>query len=333
MIVTREEASRIIGNAWPNVDVGQPTPLTGGFWASMWRVPISGQPPAVADEVVVRFAPSTVMGAKEAAVQQAIATAGFPTPHVWISQPAETGDGWWSVMDFSTGGPLLAGLDGIAALRRAPSLLRTLPVQLATAMDGLHRLDPTPVTAAVEGVDGDVAWSAADLLDHHAFGAEATGRNDVAAAIERLRADQPRRVREVVCHGDLHPFNVLADNGTMVVLDWTGSVVADPCFDLAFTELLLANPPLQLPGPLVAVGRGAGRLLARRFVASYTKANPEVSLAGLDWYRALHSARLLVDVTNMRAEQGPGAGGHPWTAVAPAAARHLSAVTGIEVQG
>ena len=48
----------------------------------------------------------------------------------------------------------------------------------------------------------------------------------------------------------------------LVVVDWTGAIVADPCFDLAFTELLLANPPLILPRPLAPVGTAAGRLLA-----------------------------------------------------------------------
>lgn len=316
---------------WPGVATGTPVRLSGGFWASMFRVPVTGQPDGVASEVVVRLAPHPAMGAKEAEVQRALAASGFPTPPVWVSAPDESRDGWWSVMDFCPGAPLLAGLAGLAVLRRAPSLLRTLPAQLADAAAALHRLDPAPVTAAVQAAAAGVAWSTGDVLRQLRLGAEAAGNADVVAALDALAATQPSAGGEVVCHGDLHPFNVLEREGELVLLDWTGAVIAHPCFDLAFTELLLANPPLGLPGPLRSVGRAAGRLLARRFVASYARANPHVSLNQLDWFRALHSARVLVEAANLRAVHGPGGAGHPFLSVAPAAAAHLSAVAGVAV--
>ena len=72
-------------------------------------------------------------------------------------------------------------------------------------------------------------------------------------------------------------------------------------------------------------------MLARRFVTAYAAANPRVSLAGLGWFRAMHSARILLEVSRLRAEHGPDAGGHPWHLVAPAAARHLAATSGATV--
>jgi len=314
------------------VAVGAVRPLSGGFWATMFRVQVTGQPDAVADEVVVRIAPHRSMGAKEVEVQRSVAAQGVPTPPVWLSCPDEGRGGWWSVMGFSRGQPLLAGLDGLAALRRAPSLLRTLPAQLARSMAAVHRVDPAPVTAAVRSVAPEVAWSTTDVLEHLRLGAETAGRDDVRVALDQLGRHAPATVPEVVCHGDLHPFNVLDDDGQLVVLDWTGAVVADPCFDLALTELLLANPPLVLPGPLAAVGRGAGRLLARRFITAYTRANPGVSLDALSWFRALHSARVVIECTNHRAQHSPDGGGHPFALVEPAAVGHLNAATGIEIQ-
>jgi len=297
----------------------------------MFRVPVRHQPAGVADDVVVRLAPHRAMGAKEAEVQRAVAAEGFPTPPVWLSCPDEASGGWWSVMDYCPGAPLLTGLDGIAALRRAPTLLRTLPAQLAQTMASLHRLDPEPVTAAVRAAAIDVAWSVSELLDHLRSGAAAAGRRDVAAALTRLASDVASSAQAVVCHGDLHTFNILDRGGVLVVIDWTGAVVADPCFDLAFTELLLANPPLTLPGPLAPVGTTAGRLLARRFISAYTRANPAVALDRLEWFRALHSARVLIEVTTRRTTHGPDAGGHPLATVAPAAARNLAATTGVSV--
>jgi aminoglycoside phosphotransferase (APT) family kinase protein len=326
-----EKVEARLRGVWPGVEVGWPVPLTGGFWATMFRVPVRGQPDGVADEVVVRGAPDRSMGAKEAEVQRAVAAQGFPTPPVHVSCPDEESGGWWSVMDFVPAAPLLDGLDGLAALRRAPALARTLPGQLAEAMAALHRLAPAPVTAAVRAAAPEVAWNTGALVERFRAGAGAVGRADLDAALGRLAATAPDPVTEVVCHGDLHPFNVLDRDGELVVLDWTGAVLADPCFDVAFTELLLANPPLALPGPLATIGRGVGRLLARRFVTAYATANPEATMANLGWYRALHSARVLLEVTNRRVAHGPGAGGHPFTLVAPAAAATLAAATGIGV--
>lgn len=306
--------------------------MSGGFWASMFRVPVTGQPDGVAAEVVVRFAPHRVMGAKEAEVQRAAAAQGFATPAVWVSAPDDGRDGWWSVMDFSPGAPLLAGLDGVAVLGRAPALLRTLPVQLADAAAALHRLDATPIATAVQDAAPGVAWSTSEVLDQLRAGADVAGRADVVVALDALAVDLPEAGGEVVCHGDLHPFNVLRRGAELVVLDWTGAVLAHPCFDLAFTELLLANPPLGLPGSLRPVGRVAGRLLARRFVSAYTHANAHISLERLDWFRAVHSARILVEASNLRAAHGPGGAGHPFLSVAPAAAVHLSAATGVVVE-
>jgi aminoglycoside phosphotransferase (APT) family kinase protein len=331
VIIGSEEIDDRLRAEWPGVTPGDPAPLAGGFWATMYRVPVSGQPDGIATEVVVRFAPHRAMGAKEAEVQRAIAATGFPTPPVWLSAADDVRDGWWSVMDFSPGAPLLAGLDGGAAVRRAPSLLRTLPAQLATVAAALHHLDPGPVSTAVRAAAPTVAWSTAEVLDQLRLGAEAVRRADVLTALDRLAIDQPASGGEVVCHGDLHPFNVLQDGGDLVVLDWTGAVRADPCFDLAFTELLLANPPLALPAALRPVGRFAGRLLARRFVAAYARASPDADLGPLWWFRGLHCARVLVEAERLRAEHGPDGGGHPFVALAPVAAHHLEAASGVGI--
>ena len=111
MTICSERVAVLLRDAWPAVEVGSPVPLTGGFWASMFRVPVRHQPAGVADQVVVRFAPHRAMGAKEAEVQRAVASQGFPTPALWLSCPDQTSGGWWSVMAFSPGRPLLTGLD------------------------------------------------------------------------------------------------------------------------------------------------------------------------------------------------------------------------------
>lgn len=132
----------------------------------------------------------------------------------------------------------------------------------------------------------------------------------------------------VVCHGDFHPFNLLADRDrNTTVIDWTGSLCAEPAFDLAFTELLLSNPPLDAHGLLGSAVRGAGGVMARRFLASYRRANPSADLSNLDWYRAVHGARILVQHARLEASAGPGSV-HPFAAMVDPASATLEAATG-----
>ena len=323
-----------IAGAWPGTTLAtEPTPLTGGFWASMYRLRLEGQPRAVPSEVVFRIAPDAAMGAKEFAVQQTVAKLGFSTPQVRLTRPidAELG-GAWSVMDFAPGTPPLGDLDGIAALRLAPALFARLPGQLAGPMAALHALDPEPVSSAVESAAPTVAWRVDQLLEHFESAAAVLGRLDLAAAVRRLVDCRPSESTTVICHGDLHPFNLLVtSDGDVTVVDWTATIRADPAYDVAFTEMLLANPPLDAPGPLGAVIRWVGARLARRFVARYRTIAPHHDLGALDWYRALHGTRILIEAATLEARHGPGGGVHPFGALIPAAVSALSAVGGTSI--
>jgi aminoglycoside phosphotransferase (APT) family kinase protein len=320
-----------LAEAWAGTTLATaPVPLTGGFWASMYRLRLEGQPPEVPSDVVFRIAPDAAMGAKELAVQQTVADLGFATPHVRLSRPVDHDlGGTWSVMDFAAGTPPLGDLNGIAALRRGPQLFARLPGQLATPMALLHAVDPETVTSAVQRAAPTVAWRVEDLLEHFAAGAEVLGRSDLIAAVRALADCRPPEGTTVICHGDLHPFNLLVqDNGDGTVVDWTAAIRAEPAYDVAFTAMLLANPPLDAPAPLGAVIRRVGAGLARRFVARYRTIAPHRDLGALDWYRALHGTRILVEAATLEAHPGPGAGAHPFGALIPVAASALRAITG-----
>ena len=101
----------------------------------------------------------------------------------------------------------------------------------------------------------------------------------------------------MVCHGDLHPFNLLADiDGGVTVLDWTAAAVAPPAYDVAATWLLLRYPPLEAPAALrPVIGAGAACSPAGS-CAGTTLENPTADLTHLDWYTALHAIRVLIDL-------------------------------------
>ena len=152
-------------------------------------------------------------------------------------------------------------------------------------MARLHGLDPGPVSDAAASAAPDVAWTVAELLAAFRSGAVSADRDDLVDSLDKLTELGPPRGDAVICHGDLHPFNMLAAADDTYLLDWTGALLADPCFDLAFTELIVGHPPLQLPRALGPIGDGDD------------------------------------DVA-----------GHPFTLLAPTAARTLSATTGVEVR-
>ena len=321
-----------LARAWPGTTVaGTPTPLAGGFWASTYRLDLRGQPASVPDEVVVRIAPDAAMGNKELAVQRTVAQQGFPTPQVHLAGPPDDElGGTWSVMDFAHGSSPLSDLDGLGALRRAPGLLRRLPRLLATAMSGLHALDAAPATAAIGEAAPSVAWRVEDLLEHFEATATTLGRADLQGAVRTLAASRPSQDRAVICHGDLHPFNLLVDaQGRTTVLDWTGAILAAPAYDVAFTVLLLANPPLDAPRPLGPVIDRAGAVLAGRFVAAYRSMAPGADLDPLGWYQGLHGTRILLDAAAHGGPPGAGRDGHPFTALVPAASAAVRAATGV----
>lgn len=333
MTISTGQILETLRPAWPTVDLAdEPRPLTGGFWATILHLRLTGTPDDVPDDVVLRVVPHPEMGAKEIAVQAALAEAGAPTPTVHLSGPAggPLGDAW-AVMDLAAGDPLLAGLDGAAALRGFPRILARLPAQLADTMAAIHRVDAALVLERVRAVAPTVALTIDELWPHLHAGAERAGRHDLVDALGTLSSDIPRQDDVVLCHGDLHPFNLLRDGDRITVLDWTGALIAPPACDVALTRLLLRYPPLAAPPalrPIIGVG---ARALAGRFVHRYRQSNPTADLTNLDWHTALHATRVLIDLATWQATSDPRADNHPWHLIAPGATKELARITGIEL--
>jgi aminoglycoside phosphotransferase (APT) family kinase protein len=330
-MITTAALAAALRSTWSTIEIRDVQPLLGGQWATMARVRLAGVPGGASDDVVVRVVPDVLMGAKELAVQAAAADAGIRTPRVHL-----TGDaggplgGAWAVMDFAPGRQLLGGLDGAAAIRQLPALLRLLPRQLADAMTAIHRIDPDPVVARVRAAAPGAAVGLDDLWPHLRAASESLP--EIRSALQQLHDTQPPADRLVVCHGDLHPFNLLVDDaGAVTVLDWTAAAVAPAAYDVAATWLLLRYPPLEAPAALrPIIGAGAG-LLARRFLRAYRDANPGTDLTHRDWDIALHSLRVVLDLTRWQEGGDRRAETHAFRLVAPGAARAVRRTTGIAV--
>ncbi len=305
----------------------EPAPLGHGFWAEILTFRLDGGPPSLAGELVAKIAPSGSHGEREAVVQAAVAAQGYPAPLVVARGIGpRPDDGCYFVMPRAQGAPPLADVAPGALARAVPALAVRLPALLADLAARLHRLEPEPLRAQLLS---QPAWpvDVDDLVANIADARERLSDPAIAAAIGSLLDARPRHEsRPVICHGDFHPLNVVVGPaGAVVVVDWTAARLAPPAFDVAYTALLLAHPPIDVGSALRRPLQLAGRWLARRFVSAYRQRARSTDIAlppeELSWYTRLHAARIIVDV----AERGDHNGGHPYALMLKPATDLLSA--------
>lgn len=303
-----------------------PVPLLGGYYAEMIRFELADPPPELGGDLVARIVPNPVTAAWEAALQRDVARQGFPTPSVRLVTDDATPLGRsLLVMDHVEGRSTLDGLDGIGIIGQIPAVVRQLPDQLAALAASLHALDPGPAAAELEALDGGIPTTTKGFVEAQLWLAAMADRPDLVRAAEQLIDGEPPSARRVISHGDLHPFNVLVTPAGPVLIDWTVARVAHPGFTLGFTDLMLSNPPLEVPKPLAPAVRQLGRSLARRFHRTYRSlAQPAdlVSTEELDWHRKVHALRILVELGGWdAADRRPAR--HPWLLMEPIARRLL----------
>lgn len=313
---------------------GEPVRLHGGFWAELFAFRLAGAGDGWDRELVARVMPDPALACKEIIIQQQVAAAGFPTPIVRASGGPDGRLGRaYMVMDRADGSPLLSGLGG-GAIAQLPRLAASIAETLASTMAKLHSLDPQLVEGRLAG-SCDVGTTVAEMLDGLEATATVYGRTDLGAAARWLIEHSPTPAAEVICHGDLHPFNLLVDGDRQVtVLDWSAALLGARSYDVAFTSLVIAEPPLPVGAVLRPVVRGAGRLLSRRFVRRYQHhAGITIDKHELRWYQAVVCLRALVEVAGwVQAKTLDGRGGHPWVVNGPAFAKRLSKLTGVRVR-
>jgi aminoglycoside phosphotransferase (APT) family kinase protein len=312
-----------------------PTRLSGGFWAELLVFRLSAAPNGWARPLVARVMPDARIAAKETIVQAEVAVQGYPTPAVRLVEGPEGGiDGRaLMVMDLAAGAPPMAGLAGGAAVATLPSLVRSLPRLLAEVLARLHALDPAPVLARLDA--SGVALPDMDaMLDGFRTSATQLNHDTLLAAGEWLVAHRPDGLADVICHGDMHPFNVLVDDdGKPTVLDWSAAVIAAPGYDLAFTSLMLAEPPLVAPRAVRPLLRIFGAGLSRRFLRVYQRETGARADRGtLAWFQSIVCVRALTEVAWWVATDSlDDHAGHPWVINETALIRRLHRTTGISV--
>jgi aminoglycoside phosphotransferase (APT) family kinase protein len=147
-----------------------------------------------------------------------------------------------------------------------------------------------------------------------------------------LETRKPAFDPAVVCHGDIHPFNMLVtDDGLFTMLDWTNGNLCRREYDVGFTAALLQCAPLEVPGiaerPLGAF-TGA---LARRFVATYRQSAP-INLDVVEWFEILQYGRCLAAVVTAPIDDPIIGKSHPFRVSAKAMARQVRIITDVTIK-
>jgi aminoglycoside phosphotransferase (APT) family kinase protein len=319
----------------PDLEYGRrPEPLQGGFWAEILSFSLEQPPDGWPAELVARLMPDPGPARKETIMQRAVAAAGYPTPLVRAAGGPDCGLGRaFMIMDLAAGRPALAGLDGGLSPAAVPRLLREIPGLLATSMARLHKLDPDLVRGELEQVR-EVPVTVPGMLSALARFAAESDRPDLADAARWLADHPPVPAPDVICHGDLHPFNLLANGDRVTVLDWSAALLAPRAYDVAFTSLLLSEPPLRVPDRQRPLVRALGRLLARSFIRRYRRqAATTVEPGELRWNQAVICLRALTEVAGwVHDGVADTRAGHPWLVSGPAFARRLTTLTGVPVR-
>ena len=157
---------------------------------------------------------------REARMTRAIFAAGAPAPEVFGEVELE---GRFGIVLSRFDGPTLLQLtrSGAITFEQAGAVLASLCL-------AVHKTPPPPDTLSLRRWMDAWLQSSNGMLPKHI----ATG---VLALIERLSPG------DELCHGDLHPGNVIMTAEGPRLVDWTGSVRAPAAFDLAVSHVLLTE--------------------------------------------------------------------------------------------
>jgi aminoglycoside phosphotransferase (APT) family kinase protein len=279
----------------PALELAEPlAAVGGGFDTEIYTVRLRPAPPAWAGPLVLRLLrphhdPAMVL--REQATQNTVADLGYPAPRVRLASvdPVPLGAPFL-IMERMPGRPLTARPLGMAGA-------------VCHAQLWLHGLDPAPLGRALGATatfDGYLA-----TLERRIAQASLAGLSELMAW---LREQRPPSMPPVICHGDLHPQNILTDGRALSgVLDWPNVLVAEPAFDVAATYLILRFIPVELAavqGGLAWLMRVGQPIMAARYLAAYRRRRP-IDRRRLAYYEGAASMRALVRAGARRAVSDP----------------------------
>ena len=317
----------------PQAFAQPPTPVSGGFWAAIYSFELEQPPTDLAGPLILRVMPNQRSAEVETIVHRGMAKQGYPTPCIVLDGFDDALGGAFMVMEWVEGAPPLGGRRIGGTLFTLSKTLRRIARQLGVASAQLHDLDPQPIVDSLEAAGIDPrALGPESLLAEIRTAAGSTGA-DFDALLAWLEQRRPSFAPAVVCHGDIHPFNILVtDDDSFNVLDWTNGSLCRREYDVGCTAALLQCAPIVVP----RIARGALRAvtgsLSHRFVNIYRKLAPPINLDVVEWFETLQYARCLAAVAMAPLDDPIIGVKHPFRLAAPAMIHQVRMITDVMIE-
>lgn len=271
----------------------------------MWFVDLTGVnlPVAWQGPLVVRiFRPNESMVAeREDRLSEFLTAQGYPAAATHLR--GELGDpGWPFVMQQRL--PGRPAIDYLKTMR-----VREVVVGLARLQGELHRLStanfPLRRLTAAEYLEVDIAKLRSS--------ATATDPDDWMGWLRSTVAQFEARDESdiVVCHGDFHPLNAIADTTEELklgIVDWTDACIADRHHDVGRSVALYWFASIVAASKVERWGLRAARgWLARTHVKHYqSAAKVQLDQRRLMWWQVVHLYRAWLQLTVRAEGAGPG---------------------------
>ena len=292
-----------------------PTRMSGGFDATILRFSLQSAPNPFSGPLVLRLFQPTVdpqRAPREGAVQNALAQLGYPAPSVFVAEARiEPLGGPFLIMERMPGRIVGSELENLSikGLGQTLNILRQLPRIRREVLrlwdEAQTRLHAVPVKAFVDlvasaGVPPENLSFDSVFAAQRAF-VEEFGLSGLRPAVDWLMANTPRQSTAVICHGDFHSSNVLADDGRLTgVIDWVKATIAEPAFDYGAVMAILATVPIRVPAGVHRMLRAMMNNLARTH-SRQCGTTPETE-AALRYYQVFNCLVQLVTVGKSRAQ-------------------------------
>jgi aminoglycoside phosphotransferase (APT) family kinase protein len=299
-----------------------PLRIQGGFDAAIFGFALDRVPPSLTGPLILRLGrPNTDPGRMklETIIQDTLAEMGFPAPRVMLTEvdPSVLG-GPFMVMTRLSGQTLVHGIEEFGAgttfvgqlwlLCNLPAIFHRITDQWVDMQIRLHALPAEPLLRAVTaaGIDATAITFEGQLARMRTI-VERCALAGLEPGLAWLDARRPSQLRRTtICHGDLHPLNILADrNQPTGVIDWANTVIAEPAMDVGSAIANIAAVPLNLPWALRVPARAVIGTALRRFERVYRGRRP-LDEQAVRYYQVFRAVAQLVGVGQARSDRRVG---------------------------
>ena len=231
-----------------SIDYLEPlTPLKKGSGGSLHSFRLKNPPPQLSDTLILRFSNAIPL---EGTIQQELKTRNYPVPTIHhICTDKKIMGGSFLIRNYVYGNPFGSDPSNEKKARKT-----------AEYQNILHSINPKPIIDAfVEAGLDEVSYLDSLQIEHFIFEKELIGFdlpsswkveldiNWLEPGAEWVRDNKPVNQKNVICHCDFHPFNIIVNSGKVeAVIDWQLCRINELEFDIASTLhiLLMVWPSL-----------------------------------------------------------------------------------------